>query len=104
MNKQLKKGVLDICVLHVLSTRDAYGYELLKELQSAMDVKESTVYPILTRLSKENLLSSYMAPSTDGPPRKYYKITETGLKEYQAKKTEWLSFQQVITSFIGDKD
>ncbi len=104
MNKQLKKGVLDICVLHVLSTRDAYGYELLKELQSAMDVKESTVYPILTRLSKENLLSSYMAPSTDGPPRKYYKITETGLKEYRAKKAEWLNFQQVITTFISDKD
>lgn len=104
MNKQLKKGVLDICVLHVLSTRDAYGYELLKELQSAMDVKESTVYPILTRLSKENLLTSYMAPSTDGPPRKYYKITETGVKEYEARKTEWLSFQEVITSFLNKQN
>ncbi len=100
MNKQLKKGVLDICVLHVLSTRDAYGYELLKELQQAMDVKESTVYPILTRLSKENLLTSYMAPSSDGPPRKYYKITETGLKEYESRKHEWLEFQAAITLFL----
>ncbi len=104
MNKQLKKGVLDICVLHVLSTRDAYGYELLKELQNAMDVKESTVYPILTRLSKENLLTSYMAPSTDGPPRKYYKITETGVKEYENRKAEWLQFQTVITSFLKAQD
>ncbi|WOO86635.1 PadR family transcriptional regulator [Mollicutes bacterium LVI A0039] len=104
MNKQLKKGVLDICVLHVLIDRDAYGYELLKELQSALDVKESTVYPILTRLSKENLLTSYMAPSSDGPPRKYYKITETGLKEYHAKKQEWLSFQEVITDFLNLKN
>lgn len=102
MNKQLKKGVLDICVLHVLSGRDAYGYQLLKELQSAMDVKESTVYPILTRLSKENLLTSYMAPSTDGPPRKYYKITESGIKEYNSKKEEWLSFQNVITQFLKE--
>ncbi|WOO88524.1 PadR family transcriptional regulator [Mollicutes bacterium LVI A0078] len=101
MNKQLKKGVLDICVLHVLSTRDAYGYELLKELQNAMDVKESTVYPILTRLSKENLLTSYMAPSPDGPNRKYYKITETGTQEYQARKDEWLAFQTVITNFLN---
>lgn len=101
MNKQLKKGVLDICVLHVLSTRDAYGYELLKELQNAMDVKESTVYPILTRLSKEHLLTSYMAPSTDGPPRKYYKITETGIKEYHFRKEEWLDFQNVITDFLN---
>lgn len=101
MNKQLKKGVLDICVLHVLSKRDAYGYELLKELQSAMDVKESTVYPILTRLSKEDLLTSYMAPSSDGPPRKYYKITVTGEKEYQLRKTEWLEFQALITEFLS---
>ncbi len=104
MNKQLKKGVLDICVLHVLATRDAYGYELLKELQSAMDVKESTVYPILTRLSKENLLTSYMAPSPDGPPRKYYKITETGINEYEHKKHEWLAFQAVITGFLNSQD
>lgn len=104
MNKQLKKGVLDICVLHVLARRDAYGYELLKELQSAMDVKESTVYPILTRLSKELLLTSYMAPSSDGPPRKYYKITETGLKEYEARKEEWLQFQEVITNFLEARD
>ncbi len=100
MNKQLKKGVLDICVLHVLSTRDAYGYELLKELQNAMDVKESTVYPILTRLSKENLLTSYMAPSPDGPARKYYKITETGLTEYENRKSEWLTFQTAIINFL----
>lgn len=104
MNKQLKKGVLDICVLHILAKRDAYGYELLKELQSAMDVKESTVYPILTRLNKEYLLTSYMAPSPDGPPRKYYKITETGLKEYGARKDEWLRFQKVITNFLETQD
>ncbi len=100
MNKQLKKGVLDICVLHVLSTRDAYGYELLKELQNAMDVKESTVYPILTRLSKEHLLTSYMAPSPDGPARKYYKITDTGLSEYEKRKQEWISFQTAIINFL----
>lgn len=104
MNKQLKKGVLDICVLHVLQARDAYGYELLKELQSAMDVKESTVYPILTRLSKENLLTSYTAPSPDGPPRKYYRITKTGQIEYRARKDEWLDFQNVITAFLDPKD
>lgn len=104
MNKQLKKGVLDICVLHILAKRDAYGYELLKELQTAMDVKESTVYPILTRLSKENLLTSYMAPSTDGPPRKYYKITEIGIVEYQNRKDEWLQFQKQITEFLNSKN
>lgn len=101
MNKQLKKGVLDICVLHVLVSRDAYGYELLKELQDAMDVKESTVYPILTRLSKENLLSSYMQPSTDGPTRKYYKITDLGLNEYKNRKSEFLQFQQTIIDFLN---
>lgn len=101
MNKQLKKGVLDICVLHVLVSRDAYGYELLKELQDAMDVKESTVYPILTRLSKENLLSSYMQPSTDGPTRKYYKITDLGLNEYKNRKSEFLQFQKTIIDFLN---
>lgn len=101
MNKQLKKGVLDICVLHVLSTRDAYGYELLKELQVAMDVKESTVYPILNRLSKDKLLESYMQASPDGPARKYYRITDYGRNIYLEKKSEWLTFQQTINDFFN---
>ncbi len=101
MNKQLKKGVLDICVLHVLIKKDAYGYQLLKELQSAMDVKESTVYPILNRLSKENLLESYTQGSPDGPPRKYYRITKHGQITYEQKKNEWLEFQNSISAFFN---
>jgi len=78
---QMRKGVLEYCILSVLSHNDAYVAEILDTLKSAkLLVVEGTIYPLLTRLKNANLLSYRWEESTGGPPRKYYGLTEDGKK------------------------
>ncbi len=92
MNSQLKKGALELCVLALLRKRDYYGYELVQAISENIEISEGTIYPLLRRLSKEDLFDSYLRESEEGPPRKYYKLTETGLKIYKEKYTDWKNF------------
>ena len=85
MNTQFKKGVLEICVLALISKKDMYGYEIVQNISKVIDVNEGTIYPILRRLTKDEYFETYILESNEGPARKYYKITELGkamLKEY----------------------
>ena len=76
---QMRKGVLEFCILSILENGDAYTSEILDQLKDAkMLVVEGTVYPLLTRLKNAGLLSYRWEESTSGPPRKYYGLTETG--------------------------
>lgn len=79
---QLKKGLLPLCVLQVLSQKEQYGYELIQELKAVYntDVTESTIYPLLTRLLKEGLLTSKWVEQASGIPRKYYSLSADGKK------------------------
>lgn len=79
MDAQLKRGLLNICILQLLSQNDMYGYDIVKIVQKYFaNTDESTVYAILRRLNKEALTDMYYSEASNGPKRKYYKITENG--------------------------
>ncbi|KAA9299639.1 MULTISPECIES: PadR family transcriptional regulator [Aerococcus] len=101
MNSQLKKGVLEMMVLHQLAQRDCYGYELVQEISKHIQMSEGTVYPLLRRLKKEGLLTTYMQASESGPARKYYELTEAGAQALQAQRLEWETFAAEVTAFLG---
>lgn len=93
---QMKKGVLELCILAILEKKDAYPSDIIEKLKEAdLLVVEGTLYPLLTRLKNFCLLDYYWQESTSGPPRKYYQITSTGLSTMEELKTSW---NQFITS------
>ena len=75
MNSQFKKGILELCVLSLLSRKDYYGYELISKISERIYISDGTIYPILRKLSKEGFFTTYLRESQEGPPRKYYRIT-----------------------------
>lgn len=103
MQTQFKKGVLDICVMALIVKRDMYGYEIISELVTYIDVSESTVYPILRRLTKEGYFTTYLQESNEGPARKYYQITESGSSHYYAVASEWRSFTAAVQQLLMEE-
>lgn len=103
MNIQFKKGVLEMCVLSLINARDYYGYELVQNISENIDISEGSVYPLLRRLSKEGFFETYLKESTGGPPRKYYRITDTGRTRTEKLKSEWSDFSHQV-SIILEKD
>ncbi len=92
---QMRKGILEYCILMLLSKKEAYPSEIIQQLKDAkLIVVEGTIYPLLTRLKNGDLLTYNWVESTSGPPRKYYSLTETGEKFLKDLKTTWeeLSF------------
>lgn len=104
MNIQFKKGVLELCVLSILTRKDCYGYELVNEISKNIAISEGTIYPLLRRLMNDELFTTYLIESSEGPPRKYYKITEKGLQEQQALVKEWDSFLEGVNKIIKGDD
>jgi PadR family transcriptional regulator PadR len=101
MNIQFKKGVLELCVLVVLCSRDYYGYELVQAISNNIDIAEGTIYPLLRRLTKEGYFTTYIQESAEGPARKYYRITDKG-RIYQARLLEdWHKFIGGVNALIG---
>lgn len=98
---QLGSPLLDACVLAVLSKEDAYGYVLTQNIQSGIDISESTLYPILRRLQKENCLTTYDQPF-QGRNRRYYKITEEGGARLNMYKKEWSTYKENIDKFLSN--
>ncbi len=99
---QMRKGVLEFCILSVLKKNDAYTSEILETLKNAkLLVVEGTIYPLLTRLKNDGLLNYRWEESSSGPPRKYYGLTETGeifLKELGTTWTELSDAVNIITT------
>ena len=99
---QMRKGVLEYCILSILQDGDAYTSEILSHLKDAkLLVVEGTVYPLLTRLKNAGLLSYRWEESTSGPPRKYYALTETGnlfLKELNNTWSELVEAVNLVTT------
>jgi len=89
MNIQLKKGVLELCVLSLLSKTDMYGFELVGAISSHVQISEGTIYPLLKRIKDEGYVTTYLQESSEGPPRKYYQITRHGNTTYETLKDEW---------------
>ncbi|HEY9170388.1 MAG TPA: PadR family transcriptional regulator [Lutibacter sp.] len=94
---QMRKGVLEYCILSILQHGDAYTSEILLELKDAkLLVVEGTVYPLLTRLKNVGLLSYRWEESTSGPPRKYYALTETGKLFLNELDTTWSELVEAV--------
>lgn len=88
MDMQLKRGLLDVCVLAAIKTEDSYGYRIIKDMKPYVDISESTLYPILRRLENARLLTVYSAEH-NGRLRKYYRITADGLERIEAFREDW---------------
>lgn len=104
MNSQLKRGTLELCVLSILNDSDCYGYELVNKISECMQVTEGTIYPLMKRLKESDTIDSYIVESQEGPPRKYYKITETGKAELERLSAEWFEFVKSVNELLkGDR-
>lgn len=88
MDIQLKRGLLDVCVLAAIKNADSYGYQIIKDMKPYVELSESTLYPILRRLETADYLTVYNVPH-NGRLRKYYHITPLGLKRIADFKEEW---------------
>lgn len=96
---QMKKGVLEFCILSILSSKDSYASEIIKELKiSKLIVVEGTLYPLLTRQKNAGLLSYRWEESTQGPPRKYYTITELGREFLKELNVSWNELVTAVES------
>lgn len=100
MNNQFKKGVLDLCVLAFLETGDSYGYDLADSLTSKIQVADGTVYPILRKLAADGFVSTYLKESQNGPPRKYYHLTQMGTDRLKNDRAEWNEFTKAVDEII----
>ena len=102
MDVQLKRGLLDICVLAAIKDEESYGYQIVKDMKPYVDISESTLYPILRRLETAELLTVRSAEH-NGRLRKYYRITEAGLSRIRAFKEEWREIMSIY-SFVTKGD
>jgi PadR family transcriptional regulator, regulatory protein PadR len=99
---QMRKGILEFCVMHVIARGEVYTSDLIQELTGArMVVVEGTLYPLLTRLKNAGLLQYAWKESTSGPPRKYYSLTEKGSENLAALTTTWQEILASVTSLLG---
>ena len=101
MDVQLKRGMLDICVLSALLRENSYGYKIIKDLQPHVEISESTLYPILRRLEGAGAVSVYSSEH-NGRLRKYYAITETGRARIHEFLEEWKTMLDIYKFIEGE--
>jgi PadR family transcriptional regulator, regulatory protein PadR len=106
VRSQLLKGILDGCILSVIEKEPIYGYELSKKLQAVglKDVSEGTIYPVLLRLQKNELIRGEMQPSVSGPSRKYYYLTDAGSKALSIIAEEWAQLALPVSKLLLRED
>ena len=95
---QMRKGVLEMCILALLAKEEMYTSDIIEKLKgSKLVVVEGTLYPLLTRLKNAGLLQYYWQESTSGPPRKYFKITDEGLTFLKELKESWTDINEAVS-------
>jgi len=99
---QLKKGVLELCVLALLSRADSYAYEIASRLAEGIDMGEGTIYPLMRRMQDDGLVETYLVESTAGPSRKYYRLTEAGRASFASQKDAWRDFVGAVDAILGE--
>ena len=104
MNAQYKKGVLELCVLRLIKRRDLYGYEMVQQVSLYIEVTESTIYPLLRRLTKEGYLQTYNKASSEGPTRKYYSMTVGGEVYLTTLLKEWNQMVESVQRLLEEGD
>lgn len=99
VKSQMRKGVLEYCILAILENKDAYASDIIDSLKEAkLIVVEGTLYPLLTRLKNDGMLAYRWEESTSGPPRKYYKLTELGQKFLKELDNTWEELVQAVNT------
>jgi PadR family transcriptional regulator, regulatory protein PadR len=98
---QMRKGVLELCILGIVSQKEVYPSDIIEELKSAqLIVVEGTLYPLLSRLKNAGLLDYYWKESNMGPPRKYYTITELGKEFYTQLTLTWQELEKAVNQSL----
>lgn len=104
INKELVKGSTALLVLSVINGKEMYGYQIIKELERLSDatfsMNEGTLYPILHALEKEKLLEAYWEETESARKRKYYRITDKGVKELASKRQEWNAYASAVKKVL----
>lgn len=101
---QIRKGLLEFCVLQIVSNKEVYASEIIEELKnSKIIVVEGTVYPLLSRLKKFNYIQHNWKESTQGPPRKYYSITDFGLEHLKELIVSWIDINSSVKKLLKIK-
>lgn len=102
---QMRKGVLELCILAIISEKDAYASDILNKLkESKLIVVEGTLYPLLTRLKNEGFLSYRWEESKSGPPRKYYELTELGASMLMELDRNWKDLVKAVNQLTLNID
>ncbi len=100
---QMRKGILEFCILHIISRGEVYASDMLEELTSAkIMVVEGTLYPLLTRLKNAGLLDYKWVESSSGPPRKYYVLTDNGRVFLEQLESTWTDLQASVEQIVKD--
>ena len=99
---QFRKGLVEFCIMAVLREGEAYGYQIVEQLGrvAGLEVTESTVYPVLTRLSRDRCVTTRTVPSPSGPARRYYRLSECGRTRLQEMIIHWQSIQDSVNQLI----
>ncbi|SDM54198.1 PadR family transcriptional regulator, regulatory protein PadR [Fictibacillus solisalsi] len=100
---QMLKGVLEGCLLAVISKGEIYGYEMIEKLEAYgfTMVSEGSIYPILLRMKKEELVTTTLKPSPTGPKRKYYSLTPKGVKELKDFRERWFQLSNSVSNLLN---
>jgi PadR family transcriptional regulator PadR len=101
MDAQLRRGILDVCVLAAIKKDGSYGYKIIKDLKSTIELSESTLYTILKRLEEAKMLTVYSV-EYEGRLRKYYSITTKGHKRIEEFKEEWKELMAIYSFIIRE--
>ena len=101
MDAQLKRGLIEVCVLKTLTKGDSYGYMIIKDMKPSVTISESTLYPILKRLEAAEMLTVYSVEH-NGRIRKYYRITDKGIKRIELFLSEWDELALIYDYIKGD--
>lgn len=101
---QMKKGVLEFCILSIIRRGEAYPSDIIEEMKKAdLNILEGTLYPLLTRLKNADLLSYRWVESQSGPPRKYFSLTDKGLSFYAELEATWRGMAAAVERVINTK-
>jgi PadR family transcriptional regulator PadR len=102
---QLRKGMLELCILNSIKGTSLYGYDIVRKLRDipSLVISEGTIYPILSRLKREGLLGTSIKESSEGPPRKYYELTEKGQNILRQMNEYWRNIRNGTDSLKGEE-
>jgi PadR family transcriptional regulator PadR len=101
-SSQLLRGVLDVCLLALIAEQERYGYEIVRQLEDRglQLVGEGSIYPLLSRLQRSGLIEAFSVPSSEGPPRKYYRATSEGRRSLRRWTAEWDEFSAGVNRVV----